>query len=328
MSYNKRIPDITYKGVSNIDIIEIETDDGVVIETTIKTKVKIKKIHDKKIEWTRIGSVQMKYDVTEEFQIRLCSNEEQIIESIEKIVELAQDNEIDILCFPEFIVSFNNFNKTKHILEKISKISKNMIIILGTYYLNDENICPIIIDGIIYKEVKKSIPSRFESKPIGDMKSGDTIYVYKTTYGDFCIFICRDIEILPKRILDTIFLHNKEIHLIITPEYNPQSKNYQKIASDLVNENECYLILSNRSKKDNHYGGSSIFGKIHDDVHRSLINKGYKSNQSPPFLIIETNTDEQIIWVDVCLSYRAPILGTTTRRPNSIIGDLGRIEIK
>ena len=107
----------------------------------IEEEIEIKSItiESFKNNYLRIGLVQIDYEMTEEILPRL-KNKEFIKIKILKALKLAQEIQVDIICFPELCFSESFIGDVKPY--------EQMIIIGGSYYDNNNfNVCPIFIQG-------------------------------------------------------------------------------------------------------------------------------------------------------------------------------------
>jgi len=103
-----------------------------------------------------------------------------------------------VICFPE--LSF-----VKEWVEEIKNQYKDMIIIGGSYYDEDYNVCPILQMGhTSIPPYRKVFPSPFEDpeKLERGMKSGNILYIFQTKCGKFSVLTCIDYTRLIYRILD------------------------------------------------------------------------------------------------------------------------------
>ena len=143
--------------------------------------VRYRYIHlaDTKKNWVRVCLAQLDFSLTEGFPWRL-KEEEKVKRKVYDALEIAKEENADIICFPE--LSFSR----EWVFDIRSRYSE-MILICGSYYdKNNYNICPIIINGKIYNYAKchRSI---MESSGVGVMRKGNDIFIFQTKKGWICV---------------------------------------------------------------------------------------------------------------------------------------------
>jgi predicted amidohydrolase len=144
-----------------------------------------------------------------------------------------------------------------------------MIVIGGSFYKDNKNICPLIIKSaadIPYQP--KNTPSTFE---YGIMKQrmipGDTIYRYETQFGKFIILICRDFDDLAHYFRGT----------------------------------DIDILIANVGL----HGGTSIFGQINKDHFKELVDEKCKSAEDSTYKLCEVKEkQEEVIIADFNLKHK------------------------
>jgi len=197
----------------------------------------------------------LKINLSTSFPFKI-ENKSETLSKIYQFLEKAQENDCDIICFPE--LSF-----CEEWLPKIKDKYSNMIIIAGSYY-NDtnNNVCHILFGSDSISTQLKITPAEpEEEKTI----PGDCINIYESKFGTFTVLICRDFTTIEP------YLRNK-VDIIFVPSYNKDTKRFDSIADNHVCDCRSYTIISNCSE----FGGTAIFGTIHRDRQNYLVEEGFK----------------------------------------------------
>jgi predicted amidohydrolase len=157
-----------------------------------------------------------------------------------------------------------------------------MIIIGGSYYENEFNTCPTIIDGAVFYIQKANPSPNFENKRGGrGMRRGNENFVFQTEYGKFSVLICFDYRKELSKILDNPDEKIKNVDFIIVPEYNKDIETFQTQAdADCRKEHFPYILQVNVGKiKDKEIGGTCIIGTEHEDSLEGYEDDGYKQTE-------------------------------------------------
>ena len=173
----------------------------------------------------RLCLVQLDYALTKKFPYELDNKNETKIK-IFKALEIANREKVDIVSFPELSGSREFIPDAKNY--------KDMIIILGSYYYNDFNICPVIINGEEYL-VYKLHPSPYHEQELiagRYMKPGNDIKIFTSSDNRFrfVVLICIDYIEEHKRFVP-LSKDENNINLIINPSLNPDISEFQNLAS-------------------------------------------------------------------------------------------------
>lgn len=224
-----------------------------------------------------IGIAQIDYNLSQDFPFHLI-NKNNVKNRIKKALEIALNEGIDIICFPE--LSFD-----EEFID-IAKTYENIIIIGGTYYDDDKfNVCPLIYNGEIYP-IRKINPSPLYERDLVEWEkmsrgSNITIFESKDHRFKFVILICIDY------LLESYEFRRREnkVNLIFTPSLNPARKKFQMTANQL-----CYVfhidsVIANIVEKEDKYGGSCFFCFEHNHFLGGL--RGYKENDEFDYKIFE-----------------------------------------
>jgi len=238
----------------------------------------------------RVGLVQLDFNLTKQFPHQL-KNKNLIEEKIFKVLEIAKDQKVDMICFPE--LSFD-----KDFIEKIKKYD-DMIIIGGSYYENNYNFCPIIIKGELYsiEKINRSPLLEGEIEFNKGMKTGNEIIIFSTEdkYFRFVILICIDYLQEFEKIYQ--FEESKSIKFVFIPSYNPQVNLFQKRA-----ETDCIIknidIMYVNAKK---YGGTCFIGREHKKYIQRLKDEGYREDDSIEYKLFSAFDYEMILIADINL---------------------------
>lgn len=239
----------------------------------------------------RVCLVQLDFLLTEKFPYQL-KIKEKVKEKILKALEVAKKEEVNIISFPE--LSF-----TKEFVGEVKKY-KGMIIIGGSFYNDNFNICPVIISGeecLVYK-VHPSPHFESEIATGKGMRSGKNIKIFETEDGKlkFGVLICLDYLEESYQLYRYQNKGNKGVNLIFNPSFNPDPERFQRLANSDC-ENYYVDIIQTNVKK---YGGTCIIGVEHKDIISRLINEGYRQDDDITYKLCEAN-DEMMIIADLNL---------------------------
>ena len=239
-------------------------------------------------------------------------NSKSIKEKILSAIQIAKENQVDVLTFPELCFK-------KEWIAEILPLSEDLIIIGGSYYDNASNICPIMINGcLIQPEYKKVNPSSSEKIEIENEKMipGKFIYFYETSIGIFSVLTCIDFE---QVIYSIISDKQKKIDFIINPCYDEQIERFQKLADSICENNEITIIQTNRSEdRSRKYGRSGILGREHDSIITRLTTAKMRTRNDPKYLLAKAKGEELLI-ADINFEIKSP--------PRPLPGDYpGRID--
>ncbi len=245
-----------------------------------------------------IGLVQLAYDpdmATLEYPLA-CQiiNPDLQWKKIEGAINLAKNQKINILCFPE--ISF-----IERFIEPLLKILDNtdIIVICGSYFFKQQNICTIIHNGrkiAEYKKINPSIPEKTGYHGMG-IRGGDQIYIFDTKFGKFSVLTCSD---YPNNLQ---YLKNKDrsnqVNFVINPCYDDKKENLLntiKIAEAAALEHKIHTVIINRAEINKKYGCSGIVGISHHDYQYNPVMQedAIESNSKNP-LAGEINSERIIV---------------------------------
>jgi predicted amidohydrolase len=211
---------------------------------------------------------------------------EKVKEKILKALEIAKQKEVNIICFPE--LSF-----ARDFISKVKKYN-DIIIIGGSFYYDNFNICPVIISGEEYL-VYKIHPSHHESEiaPGKGMKSGKDIKIFGTEDEKikFGVLICLDYLVERYQLYQHQNNGKKGVNFILNPSFNQDTKRFQRCANVDCENLHVDLIQTNVKK----YGGTCIIGIEHKDIIKRLINEGYRQDDEITYKLCEASGEMMII---------------------------------
>lgn len=229
--------------------------------------------------------VQIDYSLSKTFPYSLI-NKEEVKNKIIKALTVAEEEHVDIICFPELSID-------KNFINELNTFDK-MIIIGGTFYdENCFNVCPVIYKGIVYP-IEKINPSPHYERDLSEwekMKCGSKITVFESkdkTYK-FVILICIDY------LLESYEFRRREdkINLIFTPSLNPAKRKFQMTANQLCYVFHIDTVLANILENNHKYRGTCFFCFEHNLYLNGL--SGYKKNDEFEFKIFEASGENLLI---------------------------------
>lgn len=224
--------------------------------------------------------VQLDFGITKKFPYQLEQKEE-VREKIVKALQVANQEGINIICFPELSFAQEFIDEAKQY--------KDMIIIGGSYYHEDFNICPVIINGKEYPVYKIHPAPYFEGEiePGKGMKPGKDIKIFETENKKFRfgVLICIDY------LCESHHYKDKGVNFIFIPSFNPHTERFQKFADSYCTNNHVDLMLTNVKE----YGGTCIIGVEHEAFIQRLINEGYRENDNIEYKLYESRGEMMIM---------------------------------
>jgi hypothetical protein len=225
--------------------------------------------------------------------------EELLRRKIFSAVKISQENDVDIICFPE--LSFK-----KGWVEELIPQSKNMVIICGSYYEESYNVCPVIIQcHTAPLPYKKHNPSSAELGVVVDkgMKPGMIVYIYKTDFGTFSTLTCIDYAKLSHQIMAE---SGGDLDFIINPCYDENIKRFQaQCNSDCENHDLTIIQINRADGSDGKYGKSCIISKEHKTIIDSFTSAHFRDSDDVKYLLAKLRNEEMII-ADLNLDTKAP----------------------
>ena len=241
----------------------------------------------------RLCLVQLDYTLTKKFPYELDDKNATKIK-IFKALEIANRENVDIVSFPELSGSREFIPDAKNY--------KDMIIILGSYYYNDFNICPVIISGEEYL-VYKLHPSPYHEQELiagRYMKPGNDIKIFTSSDNRFrfVVLICIDYIEEHKRFVP-LSKDENNINLIINPSLNPDIHEFQNLASSNSKFYHIDWMATNIKKHDGKdYGGTCFIGVENKTAIDILIKEGCRQKDSISYKLCEAN-GEMLLILDI-----------------------------
>jgi len=255
--------------------------------TSVEKEPEIKRIPISDIakDRIRVCLVQLDFLLTKKYPYQL-EKKGKMREKILKALEVAKEKEVNIICFPE--LSFAE--------EFVSKVKKyrDIIIIGGSFYHDNFNICPVIINGKDYPVYKIHPSPTLESEiaPGKGMKPGKDIKIFSTKDGKFKFGVLICLDYLEESYRLYKYRNEKEsINTIFNPSFNPDPGRFQRRADSDCENYHVDLIQVN--VKD--WGGTCIIGIEHKDIIKRLVNEGYRQNDDIKYKLCEVKGEMMII---------------------------------
>ncbi|MEW6096681.1 MAG: hypothetical protein AB1567_09170 [bacterium] len=194
--------------------------------------------------------------------------------------------DLRIICFPE--LSF-----AEDFVSEIKKYN-GIITIGGSFYKDNFNICPVIINGE-YHPVYKINPSYLEQEvePGKGMKSGKDIKIFMTKDKKFKFGVLVCLDYLVERF--RLYQHQsngKGVNFIFNPSYNRDTERFQKTADTDCLNYHVDIIQTNAKE----YGGTCIIGvEDRDFIRRRLVEGGYRRDDGITYKLCEAKGEMTII---------------------------------
>jgi radical SAM superfamily enzyme YgiQ (UPF0313 family) len=246
-------------------------------------------------DWVKVCLVQLDFSVRHapppgEFAC-ILEQEDEVERKVFSALEIAEQEKVNIICFPE--LSF-----AEEWVDRAKGQYRGMVIIGGSYYKNEFNTCPIIVEGDDY-HIQKANPSPNLEKQIGGrgMKVGRESLVFQTRYGQFVVLVCRDYQRLIPTILDDSDEKIRDVDFVVVPQYNKSVSSFQKQADlDCQREPFPYILQVNAAKVQNkEIGGTCIIGTEHRDALERYKIEGYRPRDDIEYKLIEPRGEMMII---------------------------------
>ena len=243
-------------------------------------------------EIVRVAVVQFCFELTESFLFAI-KNKDEVKTKISSALDIAKADGANIVCFPELCLR-------EEWISEIKEEYPDMIVIGGSFYKDNKNICPVIMESDVdIPSQPKITPSAPESSGIMGtrMIPGDTVYKYETQFGRFVILICRDFDNLAHYFRDMT-----DIDIIFCPCSNSASERFQKEADIHVEKIPSYALIANTGL----YGGTSIFGRLNRSYFGALVDGGCKDAEDLTYKLCEVKKGrEEVILADFNLIHKS-----------------------
>ena len=238
----------------------------------------------------RLCLVQLDYALTKKFPYELDDKNATKIKIL-KALEIADQEKVDIISFPELSGSEDFI--------PYAKKYKDIIIILGSYYHNDFNICPVIINGEEYLVYKLHQSPFHEQELIAGrcMKTGNDIKIFTSPDNRFrfVVLICIDYIEEHKRFIP-LSKNENNINLIINPALNPDIHEFQNLASSNSKFYHIDWMTTNIKEYDGKdYGGTCFIGVENKTAIERLIGEGCRQKDNISYKLCEASGEMLLI---------------------------------
>lgn len=238
----------------------------------------------------RIATVQLNFTLSSSFPPEIL-DKNVVFDKINRALEKANKNKVDIICFPE--LSF-----CKEWLSQFKEKYSDITIVAGSYYSETKNnVCQILSNSSNFASPQLKIkPSIFEQgEYIQKMIPGELINIYISQFGKFAVLICRDFPVYAPYLRD-------RIDIIFVPSYNKDTNRFYSAAHNHVENSPSYILISNCSQ----YGGTSIFGIMHYALFEELVAIGYKRKDDKTYNLCEIRKGEEgLIFADFNIVHKS-----------------------
>ena len=259
-------------------------------ESTRIPEIQTVHISETQKEIVRIAVAQFCFDLTESFPFAV-KNRDDVKTKIFSALEIAKRDGANIVCLPELCLC-------KGWINEIKRKYTDMIVIGGSFYEDNKNICPIMWESDIdIPHQPKITPSASERGVMGPrMVPGERVYKYETRFGKFVILICKDFDDLAH------YFRKSDIDMIFCPSFNPNNERFQEEANSHVKKTPSYVLIANTGK----YGGTSIFGRMHKDYFGTLVDGKCKDAGDSTYKLCEVKKErEEVIIADFNLIHKS-----------------------
>lgn len=199
-----------------------------------------------------------------------------------RCLEIARENKVNLLIFPEMSLSLPDGMRLELIsaLEAYSR-ENDAIIIAGTYFNSERYSKNAVILPDRTVETYKIRPSIYEVNPeMGKgMVGGDTLFVFRTKYGNFLPLVCVDLISDDANFLARSLSNRGLIDMLININYNPKSQEFMREASAISVRHPLFVSVTNitlfqkgSTYDGDEFGNTSLFGSINNDrLRRQLL---------------------------------------------------------
>ena len=273
-------------------------------------KIQTVHISETEQEIVRIAVAQISFELTESFPFTV-KNRDKVKTKIFSALEIAKQDGANIICLPELCLY-------EEWISEIKGKYPDMIVIGGSFYKGNKNICPVIMEfdtDIPYQP--KITPSPFEHGTMGPrMISGHRIYRYETRFGKFVILICMDFDDLAH------FFREADIDMIFCPSSNSANERFHNEAHSHVEKTPSYIFIANTGL----HGGTSIFGQLNNNYFGGLVDGGCKKRGDSTYKLCEVEKgQEEVIIADFKLDHKGAQVPTPSN-PNKVIKSVENIK--
>ena len=272
-------------------------------------KIQTVPISETEQEIVRIAVAQISFELTESFPFTV-KNRDEVKTKIFSALDIAKQDGANIVCLPELCLC-------EELISEINGKYPDMIVIGGSFYKDNKNICPVIMESDADTPYQPKItPSPFEDGIMGPrMTPGDRIYRYETRFGKFVILICMDFDDLAH------FFREADIDMIFCPSSNSANERFHNEAHSHVERTPSYIIIANTGL----YGGTSIFGQLNNKYFGELADRGCKEREDSTYKLCEVKEgQEEVIIADFNLNHKGAQVPIPSN-PNKVIKSVDHI---
>ncbi len=273
-------------------------------------KIQTVHISETEQEIVRIAVAQFCFELAESFPFTV-KNRDEVKTKVFSALEIAKQDSADIVCLPELCIY-------EEWISEIKGKHTDMIVIGGSFYKDNKNICPVIIKSDTDTPYQPKItPSPFEDGTMGPrMIPGDRIYRYETRFGKFVILICMDFDDLAH------FFRETNIDMIFCPSFNSANERFHNEAHSHVERTPSYILIANTGL----HGGTSIFGQLNNNYFGGLVDGGCKKRGDSTYKLCEVEKgQEEVIIADFNLDHKGAQVPIPSN-PNKVIKSVDHIK--
>ncbi|MCD4782139.1 MAG: hypothetical protein K8S27_16560, partial [Candidatus Omnitrophica bacterium] len=252
-------------------------------------KIQTVHISETEQEIVRIAVAQISFELTESFPFVL-KNKDDVKTKVFSALDISEQDGANIVCLPELCLY-------EEWVGEIKRKYSDMIVIGGSFYKDNKNICPIIMGYDTDTPYQPKItPSPLEDRIMGPrMISGDRIYRYETRFGKFVILICMDFDDLAH------FFRETDIDMIFCPSFNSANERFHNEAHSHVERTPSYILIANTGL----HGGTSIFGQLNNNYFGGLADGGCKERGDSTYKLCEVKKGkDEVIIADFNLDHK------------------------
>ncbi|KAF5417603.1 MAG: hypothetical protein C5S48_00110 [Candidatus Methanogaster sp.] len=252
-------------------------------------KIQTVHISETEQEIVRIAVAQISFELTESFPF-VFKNKDEVKTKVFSALDISEQDGANIVCLPELCLY-------EEWIGEIKRKYPDMIVIGGSFYKDNKNICPLIMESDTDTPYQPKItPSPFEHGTMGPrMIPGDRIYRYETRFGKFMILICMDFDDLAH------FFRETDIDMIFCPSFNSANERFHNEAHSHVERTPSYILIANTGL----HGGTSIFGQLNKNYFGGLADGGCKERKDSTYKLCEVKKgQEEVIIADFNLDHK------------------------
>lgn len=216
----------------------------------------------------------MEYSDNPENGLVMVKNPDSYCSKIISCLDIAKKYNVNILIFPEVSMSLPDTmrHRVVSVMEKFSR-DNDAIIIAGTYFNEKRYSKNITILPSGTYESYKIRPSIYEvSTQMGKgMEGGDTLFVFRTKYGNFLPLMCVDLISDDANFVARSLSNKGMIDMLININYNPKSQEFMREASAICVRHPIFVSVTNitlfqkgGTYDGDEFGNTSLFGSINN----------------------------------------------------------------